>query len=219
MIENATGIILRTRLLTESSLIVEWISPSAGRLSVVAKGARKPKSPFAGRLDLFYEADFSFHRGRPGTLHPLREVRIIHAPNAFRMDLSRLQLAAYATTCLEWVTEKETPLPELFDLTKGFLNCVETLPVQTTTVFAYELKMLRELGLEPDSSGLQLGQGTMNLMRSLLDSPWKGLQYIKTEPADLNALRQWLHGYLIFHLGRLPNGRSSAIHATTIPVP
>ncbi|HXA44461.1 MAG TPA: recombination protein O N-terminal domain-containing protein, partial [Candidatus Angelobacter sp.] len=58
MIKNATGIILRTRPLTETSLIVHWLTPDLGRLATVAKGARRPKSPFAGRLDLFYVADF-----------------------------------------------------------------------------------------------------------------------------------------------------------------
>ena len=33
MTESATGLILRTRLLTESSLIVNWLTPEFGRLS------------------------------------------------------------------------------------------------------------------------------------------------------------------------------------------
>ena len=64
MDERATGIILRTRLLTDTSLIVHWLTPDLGRLATVAKGARRPKSPFRGKLDLFYEADFSFARSR-----------------------------------------------------------------------------------------------------------------------------------------------------------
>ena len=218
MIENATGIILRTRPLTESSLIVEWIGPSTGRLSTVAKGARKPKSPFAGRLDLFFEADFSFHRGRPGSLHPLREARVVHAPSTFRLDLGRLQQAAYATTCLEQVTEKETPLPELYLLTREFLHTVETMPVQSSTVFAFELKLLRELGLAPDLSGLRLPPHAMDLMQNLLEFPWPELQNLNSNAASLAVLGQWLHGYLIYHLERLPRGRSNAIGACPLPI-
>ena len=72
MIETATGLILRTRPLTETSLIIHWLTPTFGRLATVAKGARRPKSPFLGRLDLFYEADFSFSRSRRSDLHILR---------------------------------------------------------------------------------------------------------------------------------------------------
>ncbi len=80
MIETATGIILRTRPLTETSLILHWLTPDFGRLATVAKGARRPKSPFAGRLDLFYAADFSFSRSRSSDLHNLREVNFARNP-------------------------------------------------------------------------------------------------------------------------------------------
>ena len=72
MIESATGIILRTRPLTDTSLIVRWLTPNFGRMATVAKGARRLKSPFLGKLDLFYLADFSFSRSRHSDLHILR---------------------------------------------------------------------------------------------------------------------------------------------------
>ena len=37
--ESATGIILRTRPFTETSLIVNWLTAEQGRISTVAKGA------------------------------------------------------------------------------------------------------------------------------------------------------------------------------------
>ena len=76
MIESTHGIILRTRPLTETSLIVNWLTPDLGRIATVAKGARRPKSPFAGKLDLFYTAEFSFSRSRSSELHNLREVKL-----------------------------------------------------------------------------------------------------------------------------------------------
>ena len=77
MTESASGIILRTRPLTETSLIVHWLTPELGRVATVAKGARRPKSPFAGKLDLFYSADFSFTRSRRSELHTLREAGLL----------------------------------------------------------------------------------------------------------------------------------------------
>ena len=52
------GLVLRTRPLTESSLIVSWLTEHFGRLSTLAKGARRAKSPFSGKLDLLYLAEF-----------------------------------------------------------------------------------------------------------------------------------------------------------------
>jgi len=61
-IERSRGVVLRIRPLTETSLIVHWLTADCGRLATVAKGARRAKSPFRGKLDLFYEAELSFQR-------------------------------------------------------------------------------------------------------------------------------------------------------------
>src|ERR1700684_1267268 len=113
MIENATGIILRTRPLTETSLIVHWLTPEFARLATVAKGARRQKSPFAGKLDLFYLADFSFQRSRRSELHQLREVSLRQTHAAIRREMEYLQQASYSAALIEQTTEMETPLPEV----------------------------------------------------------------------------------------------------------
>src|SRR5580700_11747280 len=110
MTETSAGLVLRTRLLTETSLIVHWLTPNLGRLATVAKGARRPKSPFAGKLDLFYAADFSFSRSRRSELHQLREVKLLETHGAIREDMRKLQQAGYAAACLEQATETDTPL-------------------------------------------------------------------------------------------------------------
>src|SRR3954453_10983479 len=115
MTERTIGIILRTRSLTETSLIVNWLTPDLGRLSTVAKGARRPKSPFRGKLDLFYEADFSFARSRKSDLHTLREVMLRDIHSALRENLGWIQQASYFATLVEQTTETETPLPKVFE--------------------------------------------------------------------------------------------------------
>src|SRR5271169_4167849 len=110
MIEPATGIVLQTRPLTETSLIVHWLTPDFGRIATVAKGARRPKSPFGGKLDLFYHADFSFSRSRLSELHNLREVSLRETHQALRQELGYLQQASYCAALVEQSTETETPL-------------------------------------------------------------------------------------------------------------
>ncbi|MCC6823333.1 MAG: DNA repair protein RecO, partial [Verrucomicrobia subdivision 3 bacterium] len=111
MTEAATGLILRTRALTETSLIVNWLTPNLGRISTVAKGARRPKSAFAGKLDLFYAADFTFQRSRRSDLHTLREIKLRETHPALRHEIGYLQQAAYCSKLVEQTTETETPLP------------------------------------------------------------------------------------------------------------
>src|SRR5437879_8044234 len=95
MDERASGLILRLYPLTETSLIVHWLTGNIGRLATVAKGARRPKSPFRGKLDLFYLADLSFSRSRRSELHTLREVSLRETHEALRKELGHLQQACY----------------------------------------------------------------------------------------------------------------------------
>src|SRR6059058_3218985 len=111
MNESTTGLVLRTRLLTETSLIVHWLTSDLGRLATVAKGARRPKSPFLGKLDLFYLADISFTRSLRSELHNLREVSLRETHSVLRQDLGYLQQASYAAALIEQTTEADTPMP------------------------------------------------------------------------------------------------------------
>src|SRR5881394_2640206 len=122
--QRTRGIILRTRPFTETSLIVNWLTPDFGRVSTVAKGAKRTKSPFRGKLDLFYEADFSLQRSRRSELHTLREVVLRETHTAIRHELGYLQQASYCAALIEQTTETQTPLPEIYTLFAGFLQAL-----------------------------------------------------------------------------------------------
>lgn len=210
-IANASGIILRTRPLTETSVIVHWLTPEMGRVATVGKGARRPKSAFHGKLDLFYEADFSFNRSARSELHTLREVVVRNTREALRHDLGWIQQAAYAAAMIEQATETQSPLPEIHNLFAGLLQHLPQQPPRPRTVFAFELKLLRELGLEPDLTASKLTAGTEELLSALLESDWSELGELRPSAAQARAVQQFLHGFLIYHLGRLPKGRQAAL--------
>lgn len=210
--DTAIGIILQIQPLTETSLIVQWLTADFGRLTTVARGARRPRSPFLGKLDLFYEAAFSFSRSRKSDLHTLRELSLRQLHLELRTDLLRLHQAAYAASFIRQVTEADTPLPAFFDLFQSFLNALCAHPPSAQIIFSLELKLLRELGLHPDWSGTSLSAGSKKIAGHLLDRGFASVDNLKLTVAQLGEIRQFLHGYLIFHLGRLPKGRATALN-------
>ena len=214
MSERSIGLIVRTRPLTETSLIVHWLTNDFGRLSTVAKGARRPKSPFRGQLDLFYLAEFSFVRSRRSDLHILTEVSLLEAHRALRQEMGYLRQAAYAAALVEQTTELETPLPAVYSLLKELLAHLPDAPPQARTVFAFELKLLHELGLAPDLAQAQLSPDGKDLVRSLAQTDWSGLGTLKPTQAQALEVRQFLHGFLIYHLGKLPSGRAEALKSS-----
>jgi len=207
--ERAHGLILRTRPFTETSLIVNWLTPDLGRISTVAKGARRAKSPFRGKLDLFYEGDFSFQRSRRSELHTLREVVLRETKAALRQELGYLQQASYCATLIEQTTETQTPLPEVYELFRGFIHALTKQPPRPRTVFAFELKLLEILGLAPDLAESKLPADAKVLVTALTETDWEDLPKLRATAAQANAIKQFLHGFLIYHLGRIPKGRAS----------
>lgn len=210
MTDRDTGIVLRTRRFTETSLIVHWLTPGFGRLNTVAKGALRPGSPFRGRLDLFYEADFSFVRSRRSELHTLREAILRETHPALRQDLEYLRQASYAAALIEQTTEQETPLPAIFELARQFLKALTLAPPRPQTVFAFELKLLIELGLQPDWETSRLTPGARQLARAFAESDWPAVARLRPSTAQTAEMRQFLHGFLVFHLGKIPKGRDAA---------
>jgi DNA repair protein RecO (recombination protein O) len=210
-IERAHGLVLRTRPLTETSLIVNWLTLEFGRISTVAKGARRTKSPFRGKLDLFYEAEISFQRSQRSELHALREVVLENTNEALRRELGYLHQAAYCSALIEQSTERETPLPVVFELMRGLLHALPLKPPQAATILAFELKLLEELGLQPDLDATKLTPGSRSIAKGLGEKDWGSAARIKLSDAQASELRQFLHGFLIFHLGKIPSGRNKAL--------
>jgi len=211
MVESASGLILRIRPFTETSLIVNWLTPGVGRIATIAKGALRAKSAFRGKIDVFFLADFSFNRSHRSELHALREIVPRETHPGLRQDLARLQQAAYAAALIEQTTETETPVPEVYELMMSTLQQMHLFPTAALTIFAFELRFLELLGMGPDATDLTLRPGTLELVKALQRKDWKFIAHIHAS-ADQNAsLDRFLHDFILFHLGRVPKGRRAAI--------
>jgi DNA repair protein RecO (recombination protein O) len=218
MVELATGMVLRTRALTETSLIVHWITPT-GRLATVAKGARRPKSPFFGKLDLFFVADFSFVRSSRSELHMLREVKVRDVHAFLRQELGYLQQAAYCVRLVEQATETETPIPGIYELLLSFVDSLAGQACLPGTVLAFELKLLTELGLQPDLTQTNLSPGAKAVARNFENSDWAGVFRLRLNPAQQSELGSFLGVFLQSNLGHVPKGRDLALNSATLATP
>ena len=210
MTESATGIVLRLHRHSESSLIVRWLTVDSGRVSTLARGARRPKSPFTGKLDLFVEADLTFHRSRNTDLHTLREVEVRDYHLPLRAEVERLQVAAYGSALLEQTTESDTPLPGLFELFAGLLQQLSVSGPRPRLIFAFELKLLDALGLSPSLETAGLKPAARELIVALTRGSWAAVQDLKPAAGTVRELGAFLHRFLMHHVGRIPKTRGGA---------
>ena len=145
--QSARGYIIGRLLFGNTSLILRALTQPAGRLTFMAKGATRPKSPFAGQIDLFYLADFLYQPARSGEMHLLREVKLIEAHLGLRRSYANLLAAQYFAALIETVTESATPVPDEFDLFGKALAYLCATEISWRAVQRFERRILTLAGL------------------------------------------------------------------------
>ncbi len=146
---TARVIVLRKTKLGESDLILTFLLENGSQVRAVAKGARKPTSSFATRLDLYSIADVLVATGR--NLDIVKEVRLVQSNERLRSDFEYTVGAAPMAELLERITQTELEDTQLFALTQTAFEClgrVETSQVPVITA-AHLLKALAFAGLRP----------------------------------------------------------------------
>ena len=145
--EATPAILLRKMPWSESSLIVTWLTERFGTARTVARGARRPKSEFAGMLDLFYVADIVFSFSRKGDLHTLREVNVRSVFDVSAAGHAGYYLAAYFGELAGMAAPSMQPAREIFDLLRRGLNFVQQSPASLRALSHFEVELCRILGV------------------------------------------------------------------------
>ena len=149
-VEATPATILRLTRLTETSLIVHWFTEAHGLVKTVAKGARRPKSPFSGQLDLFFGGEIVFQRAKSGELHSLREVLIHRWREGLRKTYSSTLLAAYCCQLVELAIEPNHPEPEIHHLLMRALDHIDAEQASLRALRHFERELARMLGIAHD---------------------------------------------------------------------
>jgi len=141
------AIITRLTRLTDTSVIVHWFTADHGLIKTVAKGAYRPRSVFAGKLDLFFSGEIAFTMARRGELHSLREVSIDQWREGLRKNYHSMLLAAYCCQLIEAAVEPSHPDPPLHDLLTRALNHLDEAGASRRALLHFESELARLLGI------------------------------------------------------------------------
>ena len=145
--ESTAAILLRKRKLSDTSLIVSWCTESLGCIQTVARGARRAKSSFTGKLDLFFEADIQIARSRKSELHTLTEVALRNPFPGIRQNILRTQAASYFVELIELCTESDHHDPELFSLLRRALSYLNEKDPDLRAILHFERELARIAGV------------------------------------------------------------------------
>lgn len=150
MIHDSSAILIRLTALTDTSWIVHWFTAEHGLIKTVAKGARRPNSAFAGKLDLFFSADLVWSEAARGELHHLREVAVSDWREGLRRSYLTTLLAGYCCRLIETAVEREHPDAALHDLLRRALDHIATAAPTLRALRHFENELARALGIAPD---------------------------------------------------------------------
>ncbi len=144
---SARGFVIARLPFGNTSLIVRCLTEQAGRLTFVAKGANRPKSPLTGMLDLFYLDDFLYQPARSGEMHTLREARVVEPNLGLRKSYANLMTAQYFAELIEAITEPGTPLPGEYTLFAKAISYLGETDVTWRAVERFEQRIIHLAGL------------------------------------------------------------------------
>lgn len=116
-------------------------------MQTAARGARRAKSPFAGKLDLFFEAEISIAPSRKSNLHTLTEVVLKNPFAGIRQNYLRTQTASYFVELVELCTERDHHEPELFALLQRAFAYIDKNDPNVRAVLHFETELARIAGV------------------------------------------------------------------------
>jgi DNA repair protein RecO (recombination protein O) len=163
--EKTDALVIRLADWSETSRVVTLFTRDFGRISVLAKGAKRLRSAFEAALDLLSTCRIVFLRKPGGSLGILMESQLISRFTPQRTTLTSLYGGYYIAELLSALTEEEDSHPQLFENSIETLRRLESEPQPLWPLVHFELILLRELGHLPELSGclacgapLQAGQ-------------------------------------------------------------
>ena len=150
---NCEALLLRSVDFGESDRIVHLLTAGVGRLTAIAKGARRSKRRFPGTLDVFNHLVIRGHSKPRASMAFLEQARLLNPFLGLRCDPARYALASFLTEMLdrlspEGITGSEAE--RLFKYATESLGLLDTARPTATLRLILELRGFDALGLRPE---------------------------------------------------------------------
>lgn len=219
------GVVLRRRNLGEADRLVTVLTRDRGKITIVARGARRPRSRLGGRLEPSTRVRALVAEGR--TLDVISQVEVLEANAALRRDLERLGVVSVVLEMADRALADRHPHPDVYRLVLAALDLARESPVAVIWPW-FAARLLVLLGHRPsvtrcpvcgrrlrdpaawsttlggclhaacrahDSRAVAMPSGARALLVFLLDARPAALSRVAPSPRDLAAACEILREY------------------------
>jgi DNA repair protein RecO (recombination protein O) len=149
------AVVLRSMRFAEADCVLHLYTLDRGRVGAVAKGVRRTRSRFGGRLEPFSHIDVSLHQGS-GELHTVTGADLIHSHRATREDSYRLHVGLIGLEAMLRLFSEQEANPRAFEALTRFLDALDEprtaqakRPALDPLALSFQLKLLWLSGYLP----------------------------------------------------------------------
>lgn len=147
------AVVLRSIRYGEADRILHLYSQTHGRIGAIAKGARKPKSRFGGRLEPFFRLDLILHEGR-GDLMTVTSATTVDGYPRLRSSGPALTAGARGCDAVLRLLDAAEPNQPAYNLLCRYLALLDDpaapAAAELTTALAFRLKLALVAGFAPE---------------------------------------------------------------------
>jgi DNA repair protein RecO (recombination protein O) len=155
------AVVLRSIRFGEADRVLHLYSASKGRIGAIAKGARRPRSRFGGRLEPFFRLNLVLHQGR-GDLSTVTAADTVAAHANLRTSGSALTAAARGCDVVLRLCDSEEANPAAYNLLCRYLSILDGEDgarqaavdggASLSTALAFRIKLALATGFAPELS-------------------------------------------------------------------
>ena len=190
------GIILSENNLGDFDKMLTMLTPGVGKISCVAKGARRPKSALLAGTQIFCFGEYLMYKGT-NTYH-INSVEPIEIFYNIRTDLEKLKYAVHINKIIKDVTHENQNCYNILQLLLNTLYTISETDKDLDLVLSvFKLRLLSIIGFVPNVSNCVNCEETENIQGfSIKDNGFKcavcakqDTSVIQMSESTLNAIK------------------------------
>ena len=158
------AVVLRSIRYGEADRVLHLYTPARGRIGAIAKGSRRPRSRFGGRLEPFFRLELILHEGK-GDLATVTGAHTVAAHASLRSSGPAIAAAARACDAMCRLLDSSEPNPAAYNLLCRYLALLDgaeagrddASPIADVdgaaglaTALAFRLKLALAAGFAPE---------------------------------------------------------------------
>ena len=149
-VETTTpAIVMHARAFGESDKIVTFLTRDAGKLTGIAKGAKRSKRRFVNVLEPFTHVNVQLRQRASSDLAFIAACELLEAHHTFARDLLKFAHASYMLELTDRMIRGREAGRETYELVRDALGHLDRGRPESGLLRAFELHLLRLTGYEP----------------------------------------------------------------------